>query len=45
MGKFADKAELFERMRAALGPLGDVLGDVTGGADDLGTALKGFSKS
>jgi hypothetical protein len=40
---FQDAAELAERMRAALGPLGDVLGDVTGGADDVGTALKGFT--
>jgi hypothetical protein len=40
---FAENAELAERMRAALGPLGDVLGDVTGGADDFATALQGFS--
>jgi len=39
----ADNAELAERMRAALGPLGDVLGDVTGGLDDTMTALDGFS--
>jgi hypothetical protein len=43
VAKFGKTAELLERMRAALGPLGDVLGDVTGGADDLGTALEGFS--
>ena len=41
--KFARQAELAERMRAALGPLGDVLGDVTGGLDDTVTALDGFS--
>jgi len=40
---FAKNAELAERMRSALGPLGDVLGDVTGGADDFATALEGFS--
>ena len=40
---FAEQAELAERMRAALGPLGDVLGDVTGGLDDTVTALDGFS--
>lgn len=39
----ADNAELAERMRAALGPLGDVLGDLTGGLDDTMTALEGFS--
>lgn len=43
VGRFASNAELFERMRAALGPLGDSLGDVTGGMDDLGTALGSFS--
>ena len=37
------QAELAERMRAALGPLGDVLGDVTGGLDDTVVALDGFS--
>jgi cell division protein FtsL len=36
------QAELAERMRAALGPLGDVLGDVTGGFDDTIVALEGF---
>jgi len=41
----AQNAELAERMRAALGPLGDVLGDVTGGLDDTMTALDGFSAS
>ena len=43
VAKFGKTAELLERMRAALGPLGDVLGDVTGGADDFATALEGFS--
>lgn len=42
---FKENAELAERMRAALGPLGDVLGDVTGGLDDTMTALDGFSKA
>ena len=41
--QFSESAELLERMRAALGPLGDSFGDLTGGADDLGTALEGFS--
>jgi len=44
VAKFAKSAELLERMRAALGPMGDALGDITGGMDDLGTALDGFSK-
>lgn len=43
--KLDDQAELLERMRAALGPLGDVLGDITGGLDDTVTALDGFSKT
>jgi hypothetical protein len=42
-GGFAKQAELAERMRAALGPLGDVLGDLTGGLDDTMVALEGFS--
>tara|TARA_R100000664_G_C2745525_1_gene133345 strand:+ start:13 stop:1632 length:1620 start_codon:yes stop_codon:yes gene_type:complete len=40
---FAENAELAERMRSALGPLGDMLGDITGGMDDLATALGTFS--
>ena len=40
---FEQNAELAERMRSALGPLGDMFADVTGGADDLATALKSFS--
>jgi len=44
VNKFAKSAELLERMRAALGPLGDALGDITGGADDIATAMEGFSK-
>jgi len=38
----AEGAELAEKMRSALGPLGDVLGDVTGGFDDTVTAVQAF---
>ena len=41
--EFQRNAELAEKMRRALGPLGDSLGDVTGGADDLANSLGGVS--
>mgnify|MGYP003146296815 CR=1 FL=1 len=37
---FGETAELAERMRAAFGPMGDAMADITGGLDDLATALK-----